>query len=586
MGGEFFVSMSRPWFRSGAWPEGVPKYLEFPEKPLDSIVRDAAERWPDKPAAWFSGAQMTYAEYDRLVDRLAESLHNLGIRKGDVVALLLPNSFQYMVSYYAAVRIGAIVTGVNPTYKPLEVKHQLTKTHAKALIFLDILYEDMVAPIRSELRDLKLLIGTNIADLLPWHMRVAGRLLKKAPSAPLPPDAIPYRSLLKSGGNPPHVDIDVRNDPALYIMTGGTTGVPKAAVLTHFNVYANALQIRAWATGIPIGVSTIGILPFFHAFGMTAVMNMTALLGGRVILFAKPPKMPELFKVIKTVTKPKEVIMFGVEVLYQRMADSPELDHYDVKGHLLMCVSGAGALHRPVWERFTERLGTPLVEGYGLSEASPVVCVNPIWPKDGEYRLGPIGIPLPGTDWRIVDPADPSKDLGTAEGPDDHDHIGELIVSGPQVMKEYLDAPEETSGTIVEIEGRRWLLTGDIGYMNERGEVTLLDRKKELIKVKGFSVFPTEVEELIHNHPAVYEVTVAGLPDRETGEAIKAWVVLKPEYRDSLTEEDFLAWCRENLTHYKVPKYVEFIDEIPKNAVGKVLRRVLVENDPLYISNH
>ncbi|MBU1218609.1 AMP-binding protein [Myxococcota bacterium] len=576
------ISPDSPWFSETAgWPDEVSRNPEFPVRPLDSIISDAASRWPSNRAARFLGMDMTYGEYNRYVDAFADSLYKLGIKKGETVAILLPNSFQYMISYFAIMRIGAIVSGINPTYKPLEIKHQLETVKAKYLIFLDALYKEKIEPIKHDI-SIKVFIGTNIADFLPWHKQKLGKLLKKIPSAPLPSDAVSFTSLLKSGKNPPAIEIDPVKDPATYIMTGGTTGVPKAAVLTHYNILCNALQVRMWFYRSNQNIANLGILPFFHAFGMTAIMNLTPLYGGWVLLFPRPPKMEELCASLEKDIPKEGTIFIGAEVLFQRMADFPDLKKYKIARKLFLGVSGAGPLHRAVQDRFESVTGCPLVEGYGLTEASPVVSVNPLWCSDDQRRSGSIGIPLPGTKWRIVDKSDPTIELGIGSGPDDKDHIGEIAVCGPQVMQGYLDNPEETASHIIDVDGENWLLTGDIGFMNPHGQVTILDRKKELIKFKGYSVFPKDVENLVGKHECISEIAVAGLPDADSGEVIKAWVVLKESWKSKITEDELIKWCMENITHYKVPKYIEFIDEIPKNMVGKVLRRLLRENDPIY----
>lgn len=577
----YFVSPERPWF-SSHWPEEVPKNLEFSEKTVDTLIRDAAHRWPNRSAVWFLGSRFSYRELDRDIDCFATALFEMGLKKGETIALLLPNSYQYMVAYHAALRIGAIVSGVNPTYKPLEIKHQLESVHAKALIFLDILYKEKVAPIRNDIK-LRFLIGTNLGDFLPWPKKRLGMLLKKLPMAPLPHEALSFAELVRTRPNPPVVPINPLEDPAVYIMTGGTTGVPKAAVLTHFNVLSNALQVRAWFYKAHPGISSLAVIPFFHAFGMTAIMNVTSTWGGQVVIFPKPPSPEELCQTIQKVgIADHEMLYIGAEVLFQRLLDFPDLEKYGVEKKFLFCVSGAGPLHTHVQMGFEKRTGVPLIEGYGLTEASPIVSANLLYGTDEMRRSGTIGFPMPGTDWRIVDRTDPQRDLGIGDGPEDKDHIGELAVCGPQVMVGYLDNPAETEAHFFEADGRRWLLTGDIGFMNAAGNVTILDRKKELIKVKGFSVFPKDVENLLGRHPAISEVAVAGLPDSKSIELIKAWVVLKAEFVGKVTEEELLAWSKENMTHYKVPRFIEFRESIPKNLVGKVLRRELREHDPLW----
>jgi long-chain acyl-CoA synthetase len=314
---------------------------------------------------------------------------------------------------------------------------------------------------------------------------------------------------------------------------------------------------------------------------MTTVMNAAIRYGGWMMLFPRPPEQEILVQKIIELTPEVGAIYCGAEILFKKLTDfitvpeNKERYGKDLSGKLTLCVSGAGPLHRPIQEAFEEATGARLSEGYGLTEATPVVSCGSFW---GERKIGTIGLPFPGTDWRIVDKTDHTKKLGTGE-----EQVGELAIAGPQVMKEYLNRPEESAECLVEMDGKRWLLTGDIGFMDEHGRVTIRDRKKQLIKYKGYSVFPKEVEELVGGHDAVDEVAVAGLPDKEAGEVIKAWVALRAARKDSITEDELLAWCKDNMTHYKVPRFIEFIDEVPKSPIGKVLRRELQEADPIWI---
>jgi long-chain acyl-CoA synthetase len=576
----FHVDESKPWLQKAAgWPDEVPRNLEFPKKTLRDMYKEAVAQYPDHNAAWFLGTFMTYRELDDKIDRFATALHKLGVKKGDVVAMLLPNSFQYVVAYYGAAAIGAIPSGINPTYKPMEILHQLKVIGAKSLIVLDALYEGQVAPIRDK-SPVRTVIATNIVDLAGFSpiKRFLGKLLKKIPTGPVPADALQFNDLLKTEKNVPKVDIDPMEDPATYIMTGGTTGVPKAAVLTHFNVVSNAAQARAWLFKVKAGACSVGVLPLFHSFAMTCVMNISFSYGGWMMLFPKPPPMGELLDTIVKIGTPGATYFCGAEILFKKITDHfeslPDNQRPKINGILDLCVSGAGPLHRPVQEAFERITGAKLVEGFGLTETSPVVSGGIFW---GERRLGVIGYPFPGTDWRILDTETGTKEMGI--GPD---QAGELIVAGPQVMKGYLNQPEETADHIKELHGKKWMFTGDIGYFDEHGLVTICDRKKQLIKYKGYSVFPKEVEELVGGHEAASEVAVAGIPDPETGEIIKAWVVLRPEFKGKITPEEMIEWCKKNLTHYKQPKLIEFKDELPKTLVGKILRRVLQEEDPLW----
>lgn len=583
----YHVDESKPWFSEEAgWPKEVPKNLEFPQMTLGEMLRQSANKWPNHKAVWFLDSFVTYRQLDDWVDRLAAGLYNIGLRKGDVVAALLPNSTQYVVTYYACARLGCIVSGVNPTYKPAEILHQLKVTRARALVVLDALYEPAVAPIIAQ-SGIKQIIATNITDLvgLSFLKRFLGKLLGKIPTGPVPPTAHRFNDLLRSAPTPPKVELSA-HDPATYIMTGGTTGVPKAAVLSHFNCVSNALQCKTWIYKIEPGAANLGVLPLFHSFAMTAVMNTSLICGAWMMLFPRPPKAEELAAKVAAVCPDGKTMYAGAEVLFQKLAEHPGIEKSGIVKKFALCVSGAGPLHRPVQEAFESKTGARLVEGYGLTESTPVVSAGPFW---GNRKIGTIGLPFPGTEWKIMDAVEFGMEKEPCpEGtePDAEKHLGELCVAGPQVMVGYLDQPEETADHIKELEGKRWLLTGDIGFMDAQGRVVLRDRKKQLIKYKGYSVFPKEVEELVGNHPAVLEVAAAGIPDRETGEKIKIWVVLREEHKGKLTGEELLAWCRENMTHYKVPSYAEFINELPKNLIGKVQRRQLQENDPLYRAYH
>jgi long-chain acyl-CoA synthetase len=575
MSNPFFVDESRPWFTAEAgWPDEVPKNLEFPEMTLGEMLREAGRKFPDITAIWFLDSTMTYRELDEKVDRVATAFHRLGLRKGDVVAMLLPNSYQYVITYYACARLGLIASGCNPTYKPGEILHQLKMTRAKALVVLDALYDPIVAPILKE-TELKHIIVTNIVDVTGMFFlkRMLGLWLKKIPTGPVPADSLQFNDLLSAPPDPPKVEVSA-HDTATYIMTGGTTGVPKAAVLSHFNCVSNAIQAGLWLYKVQPGAMNVGVLPLFHSFAMTCVMNISVRIGCMMLLFPKPPPMDELCARIAELTPPQGAAFCGAEVLFKKLAEFPDVKKYDLGGKLQLCVSGAGPLHRPVQDAFESITGARLVEGYGLTETTPVVSAGPFW---GPRKIGCIGLPFPGTEWRIVDPGEPSRTLPQGES-------GEIAVAGPQVMVGYLDRPEDTADTIVEMDGKRWLLTGDIGFMDPEGRITINDRKKQLIKFKGYSVFPTEVETLMMNHPDVSEAAVSGLPDAECGEVIKAWVVLRPEAVRRVTAEDLAAWAKDNLTHYKVPRHVELRDELPKSLVGKVLRRQLQEADPIWIA--
>lgn len=574
----YTVDESKVWFKEeSGWPQDVPKNMEFPKMTLGQMFDETVKNHADDKIGWFLDSTMTYGEMSRHIDALATAFHKHGFRKGDVMSLLLPNSFQYIMCYYACAKLGVIVSGVNPTYKPGEILHQLKTVNARGLVVLDALYGTAVDPILSK-SGIEFLVHTNIADFLPPVKQFLGKLLKKIPTGNVPGHSVSLKALLKTPADVPEVHLDPEEDTATYIMTGGTTGVPKAAVLTHFNCVSNVLQSLEWLYKLQDGMCTVGILPFFHSFAMTCVMNITVRAGGWIMIFPKPPGMDELCHRIETLGVDNNTIYLGAEILFQRMAEYVEENpgkHPDLGGKLLHCISGAGPLHRPVQEAFERVTGAKLVEGFGLTESSPVCSAGPFY---GKRKIGTIGLPFTGTEWKIMD-----TETGTKELPPGEENIGEICIAGPQVMKSYLNRDEETAETIKKFpDGKLYLLTGDLGFMDEDGQITIRDRKKQLIKYKGYSVFPKEVEELVGGHPMVSEVAVHGLPDPEANEIIKAWVVLKDENKGKITEDELLAWSKENMTHYKVPRHIEFIDEIPKTPVGKVLRRELAEADPIY----
>ncbi|NHJ33594.1 MAG: long-chain fatty acid--CoA ligase, partial [Asgard group archaeon] len=509
--------------------------------------------------------------------------------KGDVVALLMPNCFQYVISFFACAKLGIIATGINPTYKALEVLHHLDLTQAKVLIVLDSLYKELVKPIIDNSK-VEIVIHTNVADLAfgLGFKKVLGKLLGKIPTGRVDFDpSFKFVHLLDTEPNLPEVKFDPTTHPATFIMTGGTTGVPKATVLTHFNLVSNVRQVVEILGGEQPGMGDIGALPLFHSFAMTAVMNAAIGIGGWMMLFARPPPTEEFLKEISEIPAPEGLIYAGAEILFKRIADYPLLRNFpNLMGKLKLNVSGAGPLHAPVRDAFEKSTGGRIVEGYGLSEASPVVSAGNLF---GESPLGCIGMPLPGTDWAIFEAAAPTLNEGpiadgTSNSKFGEEFSGELCVCGPQVMREYLNQPIETKDTLQEWDGRIWLRTGDIGFMNDDGTVVLRDRKKQLIKVAGHSVFPTEVETFLMKHVAVSEAAVAGLPDPQgkVGEITKAWVSLNPGYVGTITEADLQKWIEENLTKWKCPAMIEFIEEIPKNIMGKVQRRILQEADPLF----
>lgn len=574
----------RIWYKN--WPTQVPKCLDYPDYSLADFLQETVSKYGDKTAINFLDSTVTYNRLWDLVRRLATALSNLGLRKGDVCALMLPNSHQYVVSYYACHLLGVTVTAINPTYKALEIQHQLQDSGAKILIVLDAVFTEAGNGIKDT--PVENVIGTNIVDLCGFSgmKRFIGKLLKKIPTGVLPDNACKFTELIETDPNPPKVEVNAAEDIAVLQYTGGTTGVPKGAMLTHRNVVANAVQCEAAFWNRKPGMGLIGVLPLFHAYAMTTVMNVAIRLGGFQLLFPRPPAdMEELFSVIQKYSPKEGFILPGVATLFNKMNNHPKVREYDLSS-LMMAISGAMPLPLEVQNRFEELTGSIIVEGYGLSEATPVTHANPL--VHDLRKQGTIGLPFPDTDIKIMDKETGNRELPplpfavdktgglTPEQSLEADNVtGELVVKGPQIMKGYLNRPEETASTIRD----GWLFTGDIACIDADGFTMIRDRAKDMIKYKGYAIFPAEVEDLLHKHPDICEIAVIGLPDEAVGERVKAFVVLEPASRGQVTPDEIIGWAKGKITHYKVPSVVEFRDELPMTMVGKVLRRVLREEE-------
>ncbi|NTV34252.1 MAG: long-chain fatty acid--CoA ligase, partial [Deltaproteobacteria bacterium] len=483
----------RIWYKY--WPSQVPKCLDYPDCTLAEFLKQSAEKHGSKPAIFFLDAQVTYSELWEMVQRLATALADLGLKKGDVCALMLPNSIQFVVSFYACQLAGVTVTAINPTYKALEIQHQLKDSRAKALVILDAVFEEAREGVKGT--QVKTVIGTNVVDLCGFSaLKVfLGKFLKKIPVGQLPPNALKLTDLLKTKPNPPTVKVDPE-DIAVLQYTGGTTGLPKGAMLTHRNVVANAVMCDAWLWKKEASTGIVGVLPLFHSFAMTTVMNTAIRIGGFQLLFPKPPvDMAELFAAIQKYSAKGGLIMPGVAVLFNKINTHPKVKNYDLRG-LKMAVSGAGPLPLEVQNKFEELTKAVIVEGYGLSEATPVTHANPVF---GRRKLGTIGLPYPDTDIKIMD-----KETGTRELPplpfavaetggltkeqseQAEAYTGELVIKGPQIMKGYLNRPDESAATVRD----GWLYTGDIACLDAEGYTIIRDRAKDMIKFKGYAIFP------------------------------------------------------------------------------------------------
>jgi long-chain acyl-CoA synthetase len=536
------------------------------------MLEDAARRHPDRPATAFFGKRQSYRQLLDRVERFSAVLAGLGVGAGDRVALVLPNCPQYVIAYYATMRIGAVVVGNNPLYTPRELAHQLSDAGPRVTIVLEQLF-----PLLRSAQQEGAQTGPVIVAKLNEEMRFPLNLLApikfrkdaKAegnPWPPVPPDAgiTWWRDAVRRAGSvPPVATVDPTNDPAGFIYTGGTTGPAKAAMLSHANLVANAMQGQAWFPDIRDGQEgMMCILPFFHSFGMLA-MNVGILSAMKLIMV---PRF-ELHHVLKEIAKEKPTYLPGVPRLYIQINEAEESKKYDLRS-VTACVSGAAPLPLAVARKFKEVTGgAEVVEGYGLTECSPVTHANPF---NGVRKEGSIGMPVPDTECKIVDLENPDKVQPVGEP-------GELCIRGPQVMLGYWNRPEESALAV----RNGWFHTGDVAVMDADGYFSIVDRLKDMVLVSGFNVYPTEIEEALFHHPKILKACVLGVPDEETGEAVKAFVVLKPG--EQMTAEELVAWCRDpdggGLTRYRVPKQIEFRDSLPETLVGKVLRRVLLEEE-------
>ncbi len=552
--------MDRPW--TSQYDPHVSPTLSYPEESLPHLLARSAARFPDRPAVLFYGRVIRYLELDDLVNRFAQALLRMGIGRGSVVGIMLPNLPQTVIAFCGSLRAGATVTMINPLYVGPEIKQQVTDAGCETLLVLDQFYPRVEPLLRNTC--LKRVIVTGVQDYLPWLKRLLypvkawrdGSLVR----TPARPDVFALRPLLDGAAGPPAVPI-APDDTALLQYTGGTTGVPKGVVLTHRNLVSNTWQCRQWCV---LGEGTevvLGVLPFFHVYGMSVCMNLALSMGSALVLL---PRF-QVGEVLKTIVRERVTLFPGIPAMYAAINSYQHVERYDLRS-IRVCISGSGPLHPSIQERFEALTGAHLVEGYGLTEATPVTHANPIDQPVGQRRKRSIGVPFPDTDARIVDAETGQHELPAGE-------IGELVIRGPQVMRGYWRREEDTRQVLRD----GWLYTGDMARRDADGYFYVEDRKKDMIKSGGENVYPREVEEVLLRHPKVKDAVVVGIPQDLRGEAIKAYVVLKEG--ETATPADLLEHCRTELARFKVPKRVEFRKELPKTIVGKVLRRVLVEEE-------
>jgi len=553
--------MEKPWLKS--YEPQVPATLTYPDRPLPGNLAETARKYPDATATIFMDAKLTYAQLDALVDRFAAALQGLGVKKGDRVGIFMANCPQFVIGYYGALRAGAIVVAFNPVYVAREVEHQLKDSGAETMLVMSRMYP-IVKQVRANTA-LKRVIVTNIKEYFPPVLKLLFTVAKEKHEGDrqdISADANTYwfQDLLnKAPAKPQPVDVKP-SDTAVLLYTGGTTGVPKGAELAHSNMMANAVMCRAWLHDTQEAKEVVlTALPLYHSYGMTTCMNFGIYAGSALLLVPNPRDIPAMMKMIN---KHHPTLFPGVPTMYVAFNNFPDIAKYDVKS-IRACLSGAAGLPKEVQLRFQELTGGRLVEGFGLSEASPVTHANPPF---GQNKVGTIGLPWPDTEAKIMDIETGTKEMAVGEA-------GELVIRGPQVMKGYWNMPTETAITLRD----GWLFTGDIATMDEEGYFKIVDRKKDMIIASGFNIYPRDVEEVLYMYPKVKEAVVAGIPDPYRGETVKAYVVVKEG--EQATEEEIIEFCRANLAKYKVPTAVEFRKELPKTLVGKMLRRVLVEEE-------
>ncbi len=574
--------MSNPAWKTPFWPEGVAHTFTDYKFPIFKFLDDSAKNYPNNVFTLFNGASKTFAQVKDAADRVANFLAGKGIGKGDKVAIFLPNLPQFPEILFGILKAGAVAVNCNPVYTPAELNLQLSNSESKVVFCMDhpIFYPNTVKAIQGT--QVKTVVACNIKSYLPKVKAILGGLLGKIPKADKhEPGHLMYDDILaKSSPTPPKVTIDPEKDTAVMLYTGGTTGVPKGAELTHTNFVYDVLAGNEFirlvhGPGQPPekirvgGFHTyLGVLPWYHSFGITVALLSAAMSASRLICVPDPRAgTPPFTEVLKIVQKYKPTIMPAVPTIFVAFTNHALLNQFDLSS-IMGCFSGGAPLPPEVCRQFEEKTGSIIFEGFGLTETAPVASVNPT--NRETRKIGSIGFPLPGTHIKILDLNDPAIEM--AQGED-----GEVAVCGPQVMKGYWKRPDANQEVFVHIEGNRYFLTGDIGNIDKDGYITITDRKKDMIIVGGFNVYPRDVEDILYTNPKVELAAVVGVPDAKSGEKVKAFIKLKQG--QTATQEEIQAFCKEHMAGYKRPRVVEFRDEIPVSNIGKVLRRVLRDEE-------
>jgi len=546
--------MEKIWLKS--YRKNVPAEITLEEITLSEALARSASQFPDNPALLFQGTTVTFKQLDEMVSRFANSLISLGLKSGDRVATLLPNLVQMVVAIYGTLRAGGIVVANNPLYTDRELEHQFNDSGSKFLVSLDLFVPRMIN-LRKKTGITKI-ISCHIRDYLPSPFNHLPTLVERGMhlETPASDNMFEFTDLVKEDISTIYTHKCQWSDTACLLYTGGTTGLSKGVQLTHKNLSSNVQQTNAWFPDFEPGNETvIGCLPFFHSFGMTSSMNCAIFYGWGDVLIPKPE--PQI--ILEAIQKYRVTFISAVPTMYNGMINFPELKNYDLTS-LKGCFSGGAPLPMETIKKFEQLTGKQICEGYGLTESSPTTHVNPY---GGKTKPGTIGLPFCNTDVKLVDANDYDTEITTPGTP------GELCVKGPQVMIGYINRPDETAMTLKD----GWLLSGDIAIFDEEGYFTIVDRKKDMIISGGFNIYPRDVDEVLFSHPKILEACAIGTPDAYSGERIKAFVVLKPG--EMATESEIIEYCKQNLAKYKIPKYVEFVDSLPKSAIGKILRKEL-----------
>ena len=552
------MSEQRPWLKN--YPQEVPANINADAySNLISLLEETFKKYGKKAAFSCMGKELTYEQVDKMSIQFAAYLHSRGLEPGDKVALMMPNMLQYPIALFGCLRAGLIIVNTNPLYTPREMKHQFNDSGAKAIVIC----ENFAANLQKIIGDtqIKTIILTSIGEMLGYAKGIMVNFVVRNVKKMVPkynlPNTVTFKEALSQGKRFTIKKFtSSSSDVILLQYTGGTTGVSKGAMLTNRNLVANMIQVRAAAKMALVdgGEVALSPLPLYHIFAFSVNCLAFFSLGALNVLITNPRDLPSVMKEFKNY---KITNMTGVNTLFNALLNHPDFAKLDFSA-FKFAFGGGMAVQRAVAENWHKVTGAPLIEGYGMTESSPVATISPV---DGTGKLGFIGMPAPSTEMRIVD--DKLNPLPVGE-------IGEIQIKGPQVMKGYFNRPDETARTIVD----GWLCTGDIGYMDDEGYFKIVDRKKDMILVSGFNVFPNEIEDVLAKHPKILEAAAIGAPHEKSGEVVKVFVVKKDK---SLTKDEIIQFCRAELTGYKVPKLVEFRDDLPKSNVGKILRRKLRE---------